>query len=76
MALQDNTLNRGLGQWVITTYNPGKCIGPIEGYLIVGKDFHIVYKDERNTICLFNVPSQNVAFVLNQKFVSVDVIGK
>lgn len=61
---------------VITTYNPGKCIGPIEGYLIVGKDFHIVYKDERNTICLFNVPSQNVAFVLNQKFVSIDVIGK
>ena len=52
MALQENTLNRGLGQWVITTYNPGKCIGPIEGYLTVGKDFHIIYKDEnRLRVC-------------------------
>jgi hypothetical protein len=51
-------------------------IGPIEGYLTVGKDFHIIFKDERNSICLFNVPSQNVAFVLNSKFVSDEVVGK
>ena len=43
MAIQDmTTQHRGLGQWTITTYNPNIVIGPIEGYLTVGKDFHIV----------------------------------
>jgi hypothetical protein len=77
MAIQDmTTQHRGLGQWTVTTYNPNIVIGPIEGYLTVGKDFHIIFKDERNSICLFNVPSQNVAFVLNSKFVSDEVLGK
>ena len=77
MAIQDvSNQNRGLGQWRIYTYNPGTNVGPIKGYLVVGKDFHIVYKDERNSVCLFNVPSQNVAFVINQKFVSDSIIGK
>ena len=46
MAIQDmTTQHRGLGQWTITTYNPNIVIGPIEGYLTVGKDFHIILRE-------------------------------
>jgi hypothetical protein len=41
-------------------------LGPIEGVLLVNKDFYTIYKDEKMTICLFNVPSQNVAFAYNE----------
>jgi hypothetical protein len=41
-------------------------IGHIEGVLIVNKDFYTIYKDEKMTVCLFNVPSQNVAFAYNE----------
>jgi hypothetical protein len=73
MAIVDNnSQNRGNGKWKIHTYNPSTSIGPIEGILVVGKDFHIIYKDEKMTICLFNVPSQNVAFAVNENFVQLD----
>jgi hypothetical protein len=67
MALPDNNQNRGKGNWQIHLYNPSEKIGPISGTLIVGKDFHVVYADDRLTMCLANVPSQNVAYVLNLK---------
>lgn len=71
MALIDNnSQNRGYGKWKITTYNPSVSICFIEGTLIVNKDFHIVYKDEKLTQCSFNVPSQNVAFVINENILN------
>jgi hypothetical protein len=70
MAIIDNnSQNRGHGKWKIQTYNPSNLIGPIEGSLLVNKDFYTVYKDEKMTICLFNVPSQNVAFAYNENHV-------
>ncbi len=71
MAIIDNnSQNRGYGKWKITTYTPAVSICHIEGTLIVNKDFHIVYKDEKLTQCSFNVPSQNVAFVINENIVN------
>ena len=71
MAIIDNnSQNRGYGKWKITTYTPAVSICHIEGTLIVNKDFHIIYKDEKMNVCLFNVPSQNVAFVINEAMVS------
>ena len=71
MAINDNnSQNRGMGKWKVYTYTPSTKIGPIEGILVVGKDFHIIYRDEKMTVCLFNVPSQNVAFVINEAMVS------
>ena len=64
--IYNNSQNRGHGKWKIQTYNPSNLIGPIEGSLLVNKDFYTVYKDEKMTICLFNVPSQNVAFAYNE----------
>ena len=67
MAIIDNnSQNRGHGKWKIQTYNPSNLIGPIEGSLLVNKDFYTVYKDEKLSVCLFNVPSQNVAFAYNE----------
>ena len=70
MALvENNSQNRGMGKWKIHTYNPLASVGPIEGVLLVNKDFYIIYKDEKMTQCLFNVPSQNVAFTINENLV-------
>jgi hypothetical protein len=71
MAINDNnSQNRGMGKWKVYTYTPSTEIGPIEGILVVGKDFHIIYRDEKMNVCLFNVPSQNVAFAINEAMVS------
>ena len=71
MAIIDNNSQiRGLGKWKIFTYNPSVSISTIEGILVVSKDFHIIYKDEKMINCVFNVPSQNVAFVINETFAS------
>ena len=65
-AIDNNSQNRGNGKWKIQTYKPSALIGPIEGVLIVNKDFYTIFKDEKMVICLFNVPSQNVAFAYNE----------
>ena len=65
-AIDNNSQNRGNGKRKIQTYNPSALIGPIEGVLIVNKDFYTIFKDEKMVICLFNVPSQNVAFAYNE----------
>ena len=75
-VIDNNSQNRGNGKWKIHTYNPPVSINTIEGVLIVNKDFHIIYKDEKMTSCLFNVPSQNVAFVINEALVSNYKIDK
>ena len=67
-ATNENILQtRGYGKWKFYTYNPAVSIGTFEGVLHVSKDFHCVYKDNSN--CLFNVPSQNVAFAVNLSLV-------
>jgi hypothetical protein len=67
MGSGDNILNnRGTGNWEIYTYNPNQSIGIFEGVLVVGKDFHAVFADESMTVCLVNVASQNVAYVINK----------
>lgn len=64
MANTDNSSqSRGYGKWKFYAYNPSVNIGVFEGTLHVSKDFHCVYKDNAN--CSFNIPSQNVAFVIN-----------
>lgn len=71
MAISDmNNQNRGFGKWKIFTYNPQTSISNIEGVLIVTKDFHIIYKDDKLNCCLLNVPSQNVAFLVNESQVN------
>jgi hypothetical protein len=66
MGIGDNVLNnRGEGEWEITTYNPEKSIGIFKGWLLVGKDFHVIFEDESHTICVMNVASQNVAYAIN-----------
>lgn len=68
--IENNSQNRGFGKWRIFTYNPSVSISTFEGILIVNKDFHVVFKDEKLNGCLFNVPSQNVAFVINEHLVN------
>ena len=68
--IENNSQNRGLGKWKIFTYNPSVSISTIEGVLVVNKDFHVIFKDEKFNGCLFNVPSQNVAFVINEQLVT------
>lgn len=62
-TIDNNTQNRGFGKWIFFTYNPPISVGDFEGNLVVSKDFHTVFKDNSN--CVFNIPSQNVAFVIN-----------
>lgn len=59
--------SRGLGVWEFEIYNPQKKLEPIEGYLVVSKDNHIVFEFENYTKTLLNIPSQNVAYVLRLK---------
>jgi hypothetical protein len=61
--IENNSQNRGMGKWKFFTYNPAISIGIFEGNLFISKDFHSVFKDNAN--CIFNIPSQNVAFVIN-----------
>lgn len=68
MALTENNLqSRGYGKWKFYTYNPPVSIGTFEGTLMLNKDFHCVFKENNNF--LFNIPSQNVAFVINLNLV-------
>lgn len=77
MAVVDNnSQNRGVGKWKVQTYNPTALIGPIDGVLIVNKDFYTIFKDEKMVNCLFNVPSQNVAFAYNEIHVQDLIISK
>jgi hypothetical protein len=69
-TIENNSQNRGFGKWKIFTYNPSVSISTIEGMLVVNKDFHVIFKDEKFNGCLFNVPSQNVAFVINEQLVT------
>jgi hypothetical protein len=68
--IENNSQSRGFGKWKIFTYNPSVSINSIEGFLVVNKDFHVIFKDEKFSGCLFNVPSQNVAFVINDNLVN------
>ena len=66
-VIENNWQTRGHGKWMFFTYNPPISIGTFEGTLFVSKDFHYVSKDNSNF--LFNIPSQNVAFVINTTLV-------
>lgn len=66
-VIENSSQTRGFGKWKFYTYNPPISIGVFEGLLNVSKDFHCVLKDTNN--CLFNIPSQNVAFVINLNLV-------
>ena len=43
-TVDNNSQNRGNGKWKIQTYNPSALIGPIEGVLIVNKDFYYLQR--------------------------------
>lgn len=68
--MADNILtNRGVGQWQFTLYNPdNKVIGIFNGRLEVSKEHHVVI-DKETGETVVSVPSQNVSFVVNRKFV-------
>ena len=62
------------GRWQFCLYNPEADIypTPIEGFLIVGKDFHIVYIEEgHDRVYAGRFPSPNVAYVINLDVVSL-----
>ena len=66
MPAVDNIIQmRGFGKWLVCTYSPEVAIGPVEGFLVVGKDFHVIYSEESMKNCLVNIPSQNISFVIN-----------
>ena len=71
----DNSMQHlGWGRWQFCLYNPAADIypDPIEGYLSVGRDFHLVYIEcgpER--IHAGRFPSPNVAYVINLEVASM-----
>lgn len=74
----DNSIHeRGYGKWLLHVYNPSVSVGPIEGILTVGKDFHTIMNEDSGgkqfTIASF--PSQNVAYVLNCLFPVIAELG-
>jgi hypothetical protein len=73
-STDNNIHERGIGKWAFVVYNPGHLVGPIDGYLAVGKDFHTVYlvdKDTAARVTIANIPSQNVAYVLNTRYATI-----
>lgn len=65
----------GYGEWVVVLYNPSGPCGLFKGSLVVAKDFHTIYgvvthksgEKEKKTLASF--PSQNVAFVYDQRYI-------
>ena len=64
-------LERGDGIWVFTIYNPeGLRCGPYAGKLSTGKDFHTVSTTHEGVIkYIVSIPSQNVSYVEDQRFI-------
>ena len=67
--------DHGYGEWVVVLYNPTGPCGLFRGSLIVAKDFHTIYgfrtlkTGEKKKKTLASFPSQNVAFVYDQRFI-------
>lgn len=59
--------SRGYGKWSLEIYTPSKCLGPIEGYLLITKEYHIIFSDALMKDTILNIPSQNVAYVQKYK---------
>ena len=73
-SFNDNNVHeRGHGKWLLHVYNPCVSVGPIEGFLTVGKDFHTIMAEDKAGVkfTVASFPSQNVAYVLNTIFPSV-----
>lgn len=64
--MAENMVNdRKFGNWFFTLYAPeGSKIPWQKGRLQITKDFHWV--ETKDGTCVFNVPSQNVAYVINK----------
>lgn len=62
--------HKGMGNWVIHTYNPSAIVGPVEGILDIDQKFHTVsMQSKAGSKILVSVPSQNVAFVYDREYV-------
>jgi hypothetical protein len=77
--MPDNTIGeRGPGLWTIITYKPLRAVGPIQGFLKIGRDFHTIIVEglAKNGVkverTVFNCSSLNVAYVVNEKFFKED----
>lgn len=71
MAHENYIEKRGFGAWTIHTYNPSKTFGPFNGFLVVSRDFHVLYAgfDESTGAginCIASFPSPNVAAAINE----------
>ena len=74
--------DHGYGEWVVVLYNPSGPCGLFRGYLSVAKDFHTIYGfrslktgEDKEKVTLATFPSQNVAFVYDQRYIE-DVLDE
>ena len=66
--VDNNVIDRGKGNWIFALYKPEEFeIGPFEGILSVSKDFHFVQREDDEK-CIVNIPSPNVAYVVDKQF--------
>ena len=70
ITTSENTNN--FGKWILGFYKPeGKIFNAIEGFLIINKDFHRIFlkeEDIEDGKFIYSVPSQNVAFAIEEKY--------
>lgn len=60
------------GKWIFGIYKPEeKIFNAVEGILVISKDFHRIFiskEDIETDKFIFSIPSQNVAFVIEEKY--------
>jgi hypothetical protein len=63
VAYENISCNRGFGVWNFEIYNPNKLLSEKRGFLVITKDHHTIFEDDKLTKTLLSIPSQNVAWV-------------
>lgn len=60
------------GKWIFGVYKPEeKIFDAVEGILVINKDFHRIFiskEDIETDKFIFSIPSQNVAFVIEERY--------
>ena len=68
MQFNDNNITEsGVGEWIVTTYNPAQDNGPYKGLIARDKDFRSIWNLTSNgdRRLLAEFPNQNVAKIEN-----------
>ena len=75
MTFSDNNItDQGVGEWVVTTYNPAQDNGPYKGVITRDKDFRSIWtpltNGEKRLVAEF--PNQNIAKIVNLSAIPSD----